>query len=187
METSMSTAMLSAEDDLLVLEKTTYLGPATVVRAAQGRVKLQLPDGCRWAQCALAFTYQPVAGDIVLAIGHSGLWYVIGLLTGTGPSNLTVPGDLEIRAPRGRISLTAATAVELRGHEVRVSANRLEVLAETVFERLSEVTRWVKGTFQLRVGRLRTRVDGTYDVGAGRIVERARRDVKIDGEKIHLG
>ena len=183
----MSTAMDSIEDDVCVLEKTTYLGPATVVRAAPGRVQLQLPDGCRWAQCALAFTYQPVAGDRVLAIGHSGVWYVIGVLAGTGASSICVPGDLEIRAPRGRISLTAAAGIELRADEVRVSANRLEVLAQTVFEHCAEVTRWVKGTLQLRVGRLRTRVDGTYDVGADRIVERARRDVKIDGEKIHLG
>jgi hypothetical protein len=179
--------MNSIEDDLRVLDKTTYLGPATVMRAASGRVQLQLPEGCSWAQCALAFPYQPVAGDRVLAIGQSGDWYVIGVLAGTGPSHISVPGDLEIRAPRGRISLAAAAGIELRADEVRVSANRLELLAHAVFERCAEVTRWVKGTLQVRVGRLRTRVDGTYDVGADRIVERARRDVRIDGEKIHLG
>jgi hypothetical protein len=56
-----------------------------------------------------------------------------------------------------------------------------------VFERFTEATRWVEEAFQLRAGRLRTRVDGDYDLAADRIRATAEHDVKIDGSKIHLG
>jgi hypothetical protein len=187
MEISMSSLTLSAAEDVFAAEYKSYLGPATVLHCAPGRLKIELPAEQAWATSALPVPYQPVAGDIVLAIGHSGEWYVIGLLKGSGPTVLTVPGDFEVRAPRGRICLSASTGVELRSDEVRVTTRRLEMLAHTVFERFSDATRWVKGTFQLRSGRLRTRVEGTYDLGADRIVERASKDVKIDGTKIHLG
>lgn len=172
---------------MLALEQTTYLGSATVLHAAGGRIKLELPDEHVWAISALAFPYQPVLGDEVLAVGQPGKWYVIGVIKGTGPTTLTAPGDLALAAPRGRITMTAAQGIELRADEVRVAASKLELLAKSVFERFTDATRWVKGVFQFRAGRVRTRVDGTYDLAAERIVERAKKDVKIDGEKIDLG
>ena len=135
---------------MLALEQTTYLGPAVVLHAAGGRVKLELPDEHVWAVSALAFPYQAVAGDEVLAVGQPGKWYVIGVLKGAGPTTLTAPADLELAAPRGRITLTAARGVELRADEVRVWANKLELLAKSVFERFGDVTCWVKGVFQFR-------------------------------------
>jgi len=176
---------------MLTLERTTtafpFLGPALVVHAVDGRIKLDVLGEERWAVTALGFLYQPRVGDTVLAIGQEGTYYVIGVLKGTGPTTITVPADFEVRAPRGRIVLTAAEAVEVQGYQVRISTKRLEILAQTAVERFGDVTRWVRETFQLRAGRLRSRITGTYDVGAERIVERAKGDVKIDGRKIHLG
>lgn len=165
----------------------TTLGPATVIQVSGPRLKLELPDAHVWAVNAIAFPYQAAPGDEVLAIGQAGAWYVIGLLKGHGPSTLSVPGDLAIDAPNGRISLTAAQGVELRSDEVRVTANRLEVMARSVFERFTEATRWVKEAFQVRAGRLRTRIECDHDLRAGRIIERADADVSIDGTKINLG
>lgn len=172
---------------MLALDVATYLGPATVANAGAGRAKVELPDGrFAWAQVALAFPYQPVADDVVLAIGRDDDWYVIGVLKGTGPTTLTVPGDLTLAAPRGKVVVEGA-AVELRSPDVKIAADRLETVAKTVLERFATATRWVKETFQLRVGRWRTRVDGTYTLQADRIREVAERDVKIDGERINLG
>ena len=172
---------------LLELEQTTYLGPAQVLLAAGRRVKLELPDEHVWAQSALAFPYQPVAGDTVLAIAQSGTWYVIGVLKGTGPTTLIVPGDLRLLAPRGSIELSSSQAVRIKSPEVKLVAHKLELVARTIFERFASATRWVREAFQLRAGRMRTQVESSYRVKAGRIVERAEGDVKIDGRKIHLG
>lgn len=172
---------------MLTLERSTYLGPATVLQAAGNRIRLELPDELAWAVSALAFPYQPVAGDVVLAVGHSGNWYVIGVLKGSGPTTFTAPADLELRAPHGRITLKASAGVDLHSPEVRVHAGRFELLAKSLFERVAEATRWVKDALQVRAGRVRTRVEGDHDLAAGRILQRAENDVKIDGEKIHLG
>ena len=170
-----------------VIERTTYLGPATVVCATSSRMQLKLPDREVWATSALACGYEPSAGDVVLAIGEASAWYVIGILRGSGLTSFNVPGDLAIRAPAGRITLTAAQGLELKSRQVRVTATRLELVAQSAVERFGDVTRWVKAAFQLNVGRYRARVDGAYDVRADRILERATRDVRIDGAKINLG
>lgn len=172
---------------MLALEQTTYLGPAEVVRVEPGRVQIDLPDDQPWAQLALAFPYQPAVGDLLLVVGQEEAWYVIGVLRGAGKTSLTVPGDLEIRAPQGRIEMSAGKGVTIRGPLVRVVANKLELAARSVFERFTEATRWIQGAFQLRAGRVRTRVEESYRLQAGRIVQNAQDDVKIDGEKIHLG
>jgi hypothetical protein len=168
-------------------EQTTYLGPAQVLKAGGNRAQLELPDELVWATVALAFPYQLAVGDSVLVIGQEGAWYVIGVLRGTGKTTFNAPGDLEIRAPRGSIELTAAKGVRIKSPLVELLSGKLEVLAESVFERYEHATRWVKEAFQLRVGRLRTRVETTYDLKANRILQRAEDDVKIDGRKIDLG
>lgn len=172
---------------MIALDQTTYLGPATVLCAAAGRIKLELPDEHAWALSALAFPYQPEAGDLVLAVGKASQWYVIGVLKGSGTTTLLVPGDLAIAAPRGQVSIDAAHGVEIRGPQVTVKAGRLQLTARTIVERFERATRWIKNTFQLRAGRIRTRVDTTYDVAAQNIREHAGDDVKIDGKQIHLG
>jgi hypothetical protein len=169
------------------LEATSYLGPARVLAAAGNRAKLELPDEHAWAIVAVGMMYQPAVDDVVLAIGNGGAWYVIGVIQGKGQTTLTVPGDLAIRAPRGRIELSAATGVAMKSAEVSITAGKIELLARSVFERFQEATRWVAETFQLRAGRFRTRVEGDYDLGANRIQERAEGAVMIDGSKIHLG
>lgn len=172
---------------MLTMEAAAQVLPATVLLAAAGRIKLELPDAHVWAISALAYPYQPVEGDIVLAIGQGAQWYVIGVLKGTGPTTLLAPADLELVAPRGRVTIKAAQGVEIKSDSVSVSANKLEVTAQRIVERFADAVRWVKGVFQLRAERVRTRVDGVYDLRAERILENAEKDVKIDGEKIHLG
>jgi hypothetical protein len=171
----------------LALEQVTYLGPARVARVAGPRMQLELPDEFGWAQTALAFPYQPEEGDIVLAIGQSGAWYVIGILSGSGTTTFAVPGDLALRAPCGRIELTAADGVTLKSSRVTITADRLELLARAVVESFGRATRWVRDTFQLRAGRLRSRIKGDYSLKACRIRETADAEVRIDGTKIHLG
>jgi hypothetical protein len=170
-----------------ILQLSTYLGPARVVQAGDGRVRLRLHDQEVWATVALAYPYQPAAGDRVLAIGQDEAWYVIGVLQGSGTTTLSVPGDLDLRAPRGAIRLHAGTEVSVQGPVVRLKAHRLEVFARSVKERFRNALRWVQQTFRLHADRVVTRVDADYRLNAGRIKEKAKGTVQIDGERIDLG
>jgi hypothetical protein len=172
---------------MLLLEQRTQLSPARVVRAEGNRVQLELSDGLTWAVVALAYPYEVECGDRVLAIGQDEAWYVIGVLHGSGKTSMTVPGDLCLRAPFGAIELIAGDSVKIKSPAVQIMAGKLELLARSVFERFANATRWVTETFQIRSGRLRTRVNGTYDIKAERILERAEGDVKINGRQIKLG
>jgi hypothetical protein len=172
---------------LLQQETTTTLSPARITRVAGPWVQLEFPDERLWARLALAFPYQPAEGDQVLAIGQGLSWYVIGVLQGTGKTIFTVPGDLEIQAPRGRIELGAAREVAIQSAHVSIRASKLEILARTVLESFVQATRWVKGAFRLRLGRMHALVKSTYQVQAERILERAAEDVHIDGKQIDLG
>jgi hypothetical protein len=172
---------------MLTLEKTTSLAPALVLAVLGPRLQIELDGEYLWATSAIAFPYSPVPGDTVLTIGQNGLLYVIGVIKATGATTMTVPGDFEIRAPRGRISLAARDGIQLNADEVQVKAKRLELVATAIFERCVEVTRWVQDVVHLRAGRLRTRVEGSYDVAAERVVVRAKNKMEIDGEKVHLG
>ena len=172
---------------LVALEQTTYVGPAYVLQAVDKRIQIELPDQQVWALIALAYPYQPSAGDIVLAIGQEDNWYVIGVLNGSGNTTLTVPADLHLQAPHGSIELSSAKGIRIRSSAVKIVSNKLELIAQRSFERYANATRWVKEAFQLRAGRVRTSVDSSYRVTAERIVERAEDDVRIDGRKIHLG
>lgn len=172
---------------LLELEQQTRLTPARVLCTEDNRVQLELPDERAWAVVALAYPYEPVRGDTVLAIGQDGAWYVIGVLQGSGKTSMTVPGDLCIRAPFGAIELTAAQCVKIKSPAVQIVAGKLELLARSVVERFTHARRWVTETFEIRTGRLRTRVKGTFDLKADRILERADGDIKIDGRQVKLG
>ena len=123
----------------------------------------------------------------MLTVGQDGAWYVIGVLQGSGKTSMTVPGDLCFRAPFGSIELTAARRVKIKSPAVQIVTGKLELLARSVFERFTHAQRWVTETFQIRSGRLRARVKGSYDIKAERILERADGDVKIDGRQIKLG
>jgi hypothetical protein len=172
---------------MITLEATTFLGPASVLKAEGKRFQIDVGAHYCWAQSALAMPYVPAVGDVVLAIGQDDQWYVVGVLSGRGTTTLSVPGDLRIRAPRGTIELSAARGIRMKSPSVKIMADKLELLAKALFESVSEATRWVKETLQLRVGRLRTRVEREYDLKADSIKEKAERDVRIDGQKIHLG
>jgi hypothetical protein len=70
---------------------------------------------------------------------------------------------------------------------VDIVAEKLEFTARHLFERLTDLTQWVSGAVHQRVGRVRSHVEGDYDLKAGRITELADDDVTIDGKRIYLG
>lgn len=170
---------------MLVTTTTSYLGPARVQRVRGEHVDILLPEGPVKARLALAVPYDPRPGDVVLVIGELD-FYVIGVLKGTGRVTLDAPGDLVLRAG-GKVSISGQRALELTAPQVTIRADRFESIAQEAFQRFMNSYTWVKGVVQITTGRLRTLVEHTASLSADSIVERARKDVSIDGEKIRLG
>lgn len=169
----------------MLTETSASLGPATVVAAGPEGVRILRPEGEVLAQSALAYPYRPEPGDVVLAIGEEDV-YVIGVLYGRGKTVFDAPGDLELRA-KGRVAIVGEQAVEVRSPEIHLHADRMETFIRTVFERTVDCYRWVKNLLQTSAGRSRTVVEESATLQADRIVEVAKKDVRIDGERIHLG
>jgi len=164
-----------------------YCGPATVLEVSATGLRLQLPGRETSAELALAYPYQPRVNDLVLALGpEDGEVFVVGVLQGSGLTKLRVEGDLEIEAT-GKLNLRGFNGVSVEGNHVSVSADRYELNARSVIERLGNVYRWAKGVILTFAGRTRTVVEKNATLTAGRIVEKAKQDVVIDGEQIKLG
>lgn len=71
--------------------------------------------------------------------------------------------------------------------EARWVLERLEVAADTVFQRSRQVFQKVEELAQITAGRMRTLVRGSHLTRAQKTTWHAREDVKINGKKIHLG
>lgn len=171
----------------MLLETANTLGPAHVLEASGPHARIRIGGQEVVATLALSSPYQPVAGDVVLAIGQEENYYVIGVIQGAGKTVFTAPGDVEFRAPKGTIDFVSTRGIRLRSPEVSIRAGKMEIVVRSLVEKMDEAWRWVRGLFQLRSGRVRETVDGSRHLRAERIVERAAQDVKIDGERIRLG
>jgi hypothetical protein len=171
----------------LPLESKVYLGPARVTEVISGRLRLALPECEAWAILAIAYPYKPRVGDLVLTISQGKEYFVIGVLQGTGLITFTAPGDIQFHAPNGKIDLVSTKGISVRAPGVTIQATNLEFRAKTIIEKFVSAHRWIRETFQLRAGRIRTLVESSYRIRAEKIIERAKKTVHIDGEKIHLG
>ena len=98
---------------------------------------------------------------------------------------------LEVLAGRAKLLLGELVyrgrRAEATLERLQTVAERVESTAKTVVARADDVYRTVRGLTQLRSGRLRTEVEDTAHLRAARVDVRARGDVAIDGERIHLG
>lgn len=128
--------------------------------------------------------------------------------TGTRVTVIVAPeGDLELRAPHGKVKIVAAGGVEVdtpslsaRVGEARVEGRTLsttfdrvrsvvgvlETRAGRVLERAKSVYREVEGLSQTRAGRLRLVAETTASLLGQRTVVKAKEDVKVKGDKVYL-
>lgn len=164
-----------------------HFGPATVTAVLDRDVELEIAGERHWARLAITATYQPQAGDVVLAMAAGGDCYVVGILEGHGPTVLHAPGDLELRAPNGTIRVTAAEACVVAAPSVRIAADELELRGGTLREEFETVRRRVAGMIDIRVKAVCLAVADTYRLAARRIVGSGDESVAIDAPSITLG
>jgi hypothetical protein len=143
---------------------------------------------------AEAIVARSESGDVLTvrdARGH----VLFELHEATGKVLISVAeGDLELRAERGRVRLSGAEGVDIEGKHVNVTAEHLrqavgvlETQASRILEKARDVYRDVEGLSQLRAGHVRIVAKQTLRALADRVRLKAKKDAKIDGEKIFLG
>jgi hypothetical protein len=117
-------------------------------------------------------------------------WIRSGLMLHCQRAKLTGP-EVAIAARRGEFQVEEVnwTARRILGRveHVRLVAGKLERFANLVIEKTRDVYTTVDGLVQLKAGRLRTLLDGTYHFKAKRAYMKAQEDFKINADKIHLG
>jgi len=166
----------------------SYLGPAEVTAVDLHDLTVRIgPEHEVDARLALAFPYEPVQGDLVLAIGHDDYYYVIGVLQGSGRTELAFQGDVALRAVGGRLDLHADDGVQVCSPEVEIRTGRLRVIAESLVEKVNRSYQRVRELLTCRVGRMHTVVDDSSISKARRTTILSDENVTINGKQINLG
>ena len=171
-------------------------GERTWVTPEAGDLELAAPSGNLALRAAGNIA---IEGEAVAVRARSGIGLVVTDPTGTTRSTLALEGgtarlgapslDIATRSARLQADETHYVGRSLLAQvaSLRVVAGHVEILARTVVEKARDFYRTVEGLCELRAGRVRALVDGTYHLKARDTVLRAERDVDVDGEKIRLG
>jgi hypothetical protein len=169
------------------IAKEVYLGPARVVAMLGAAPLVELPDGARVrGEMALAFPYAPAEGDTLLVIGKGGAHYVIGVLKAGGAVSLRFEGDVELSAVGGSLTLAADQQVTIRAPRAEVTTGKLQVLADSVIEKVGSLYQRVRGALQVHSGQRIELVDGDTHTRAERMSVTTRGVVAINGKEVHL-
>jgi len=172
----------------VVTDEATYLGPVVVVEATPARLEVEVPDGGTvGAEMALAFPYEARVGDVVLAIGRAGRYYVIGVLAGTGRTVLSLQGDVELHAEGGQLRLSGTEGVSLEGPEIAMRARKLRTIVDSAVQTFGSLCQNVRELFSLRAGQSHTLVDGASYAQAKQAAIVSEETVTINGKAVHLG
>jgi hypothetical protein len=165
-----------------------YLGPAHVVEGHGRAFTVELPDGAVvHATLALAFSYEPVPGDILLVIGKAGAWYGIGVLHGTGKTSMEFHGDVDLRAVGGTVSITGDKGVEIRGPELDIQTGKLRMMADSVVQKFASVYQRVSSLLSVHAKETHTVVEETAYTQSKSGVMLTEETMTINGKQIHLG
>jgi hypothetical protein len=165
-----------------------YLGPGTVIEARGLEVTVELSEGAIvTAAMALAIPYEAVEGDSLLVIGRGNRHYVIGVLRGAGRTTLTLPGDVNVHAAGGSLSLSGDNGVEIRGPELEVHATRIHTIADALVQKLGSVYQRVSGLLSVQAAETHTLVEKTAFTKAKNATLLTEETVTVNGKQIHLG
>lgn len=165
-------------------------GASVAIVERDGQERIEIRD----AERRLVFEFDPVLKKATLCLPE---------------------GDLAVRAPNGNIELEAGGTIRMNSKtlqlgadkaelalrevvhtgerliakldEARLVARRIETVTDKLFERARSVFRTATDLHQLKAGRSRAIVDGSYVVRSGHASIESREETKIDGSEIHLG
>lgn len=165
-----------------------YLGPAQVKAVSAHEVVVSLPSGeVTSVRLAFSLPYAPAVGDILLVIGKSSNYYAIGVIQGSGQTDLSFQGNVQLRSVGGKLSLSGDEGVEIRGTKLDVYTGVIRMIARDVFQTFESVCQRVGSLLRVHAGETQTLVDGgtyTQSKTAAILTEEA---VTINGREVHIG
>ena len=171
------------------LKKTRLFAAAenVVFEAPKGDIELTAAGNIR------------LRGHHVEINGRSGIGLSAGRMVETLKSALLIlPGkidasalEVKVTARRAGIFLdeavnTIKTAVHKIG-TVKLLAGKIETTATTLIEKTKNTYRSMENLNQVKAGRMRMLINKTFHLKSKSCVIKAEDDVKVKGEKIHLG
>jgi hypothetical protein len=170
------------------LHEDDYLGPGTVVAVAPHAVEVEIRGGERVrAELALSVPYEPAVADVLLVIGKREDHYVIGVLRGSGRTQLSFQGAVDVRANGGPLTLSSDQAVVIHGPETEIQTGKLHVFAETMVEKLGSLYQRVRDALNVHTGTAHTIVDDASFMTAKNASIVTEETMSINGDEIHLG
>jgi hypothetical protein len=177
---------------------TTDGATAAVLRTEHGDERLEVRDG----RSRLLFEYVPdgarcvvhlPAGDLLLRAdeGAIELDAAKGIRLRGGPLLDLEADTLRTSADEAEVTLARALVrvdvLESVYRRLRQKVDIMETRAGRIVERAQESYRDVQTLAQTRAGRIRLVAEKTFHVLGTRALLKAHEDVKIKGDKIHLG
>lgn len=164
-----------------------YLGAATVIEGRGRALTLEMPGGAVvQATLALAFSYEPAPGDVLLVIGRRGSYWGIGLLQGSGKTSLAFEGDVDLRAG-GTLRIAGGEGVEIEAPRAELRAGKLEVVAGAVVQRFTSLYQRVSALFSMHAKDAHTVVEESCVTQAKNGVIVTEESMSINGKQINLG
>lgn len=170
------------------LELERYLGSARVVRVADRSLLVVLEDATTvHATLALAFPYQPVAGDQVLVIGDAAAFWVIGVLEARGRTNLESAGSAAIVAENGRLRLLGDRGIKLSGRRIHLEARHLRRIAVTLVQTFGEQQTQVREGLKVEAGEVDQLSEKRWLLRAKQIALKALMGARVKSTTVRLG
>ena len=124
------------------------------IESMQGdRWLIQCQHGEFLASCATSCLLQPAPGDQVLVAASPDRVWILSVLERNSSvrSILEVPGDLEIKAPLGRLELSGSKGLELTSAEgISLDAPRFRLITR-LLEVVSAQTQWAGESLRARL------------------------------------
>jgi len=165
-----------------------YLGAASVIRSGPASLEVRLPTGeIVHPKLALAFPFVPAPNDDLLIIGEDERYYVIGVISSSGDTQLRFRGNVELRAVDGELELHGERGVELTGPRIDIKTKKLTVLADKATEVFGTVFTRVKELMSVHTGETDAVVHGQWSTRSKRAAITSEEAVSINGKQVHLG
>lgn len=174
--------------EIPALKANDFLGPGHVVDVAPHEVTVEIRGGERArAQMALSIPYAASVGDVLLVIGKGDEHYVIGVLQGSGKTQLSFQGAVDVRATGGPLTLSSDQGVAIHGPEMEIQTGKLHVFAGAVVEKLGSLYQRVREALNVHAGKTHTVVDDASFMTAKNASIVTEETMSINGSEIHLG
>ena len=111
-------------------------------------------------------------------------------LLSTASANLV---SSQINMTTAEISINSAkltahvTEIESHSQSAKLYSNMLSTVAKQMTQKTENLMRWVEGVETLSIGNLIQKIRHNYTSHSNQSVITARKDMRIDGERIHMG